>query len=118
MQREKMNFTVAFRVTEEQFNQLEAKGKLLKISPHDAAREVVTENLADLAGMTYGQRMIYEEVARIRYMLGHGFGLYAAGRLTPEAFEQVRLTADQLAPKIAETLLARHRGHDEKGGVH
>ena len=114
--------TVSFRVTKEEWEQIEARAQMEKVSPHDLARDMILEELKDTNGMTPGQRVIFEEVARIRYMLSCGFQLHTTGQFTPESWEQTKRVANERAEDIVKNLVRRHysNGHTNghaKGGV-
>ena len=113
---------VSFRVTKEEWETIEARASAAKMSPHDLARDMILEELKDVNGMTPGQRVIFEEVARIRYMLSCGFQLHTTGQLTPETWEQTKRVANERAADIVQNLVRRHysNGHGNghaKGGV-
>jgi Mobilization protein NikA len=99
--------TIAFRVTEEEWRQIEA---VAGSGGHDAnewARALVVERAMRSDGMTRNERLLYEELARVRYLLSHGFGLLANDHLTSPSWEKVKTTADQKPAEIADALLAR-----------
>lgn len=102
--------TVGFRVTEEVWQQLENEISGTGATPHDWCREVVLERLKKEQGLTKNQRLIYEELARVRYLVGYGFGLLADGHLTPQEWETRRQNADQNGAEIAQVLLDRQPG--------
>jgi len=103
--------TIGFRVTEEVWQQLEKEISGTDETPHDWCREVVLERLRKEQGLTKNQRLIYEELARVRYLVGYGFGLLADGHLTPQEWETKRQNADQSGAEIAQVLLDRQRAN-------
>ena len=114
--------TISFRVTAEEWNEIEARANLAKVSPHDLVRDRILEHLKDITEMPPGQRIIFEEISRIRYMLSCGFQLHTTGQLTPESWEQTKRVANERAADIVQNLVRRHysNGHGNghaKGGV-
>lgn len=103
--------TIGFRVTEEVWQQLEKEISGTDETPHDWCREVVLERLRKEQGLTKNQRLIYEELARVRYLIGYGFGLLADNQLTPQEWETKRQNADQSGAEIAQVLLDRQRAN-------
>lgn len=103
--------TIGFRVTEEVWQQLETEISGTDGTPHDWCRDVVLERLKKEQGLTKSQRLIYEELARVRYLVGYGFGLLADGHLTPQEWEVKRQNADGSGAEIAQVLLDRQRAN-------
>jgi len=56
--------------------------------------------------MTAGERALFEEMARLRFIVGNGLKLLAAGELTTDGWRQTLVEAEKNSAKIAEQLLA------------
>jgi hypothetical protein len=105
--------TVAFRVDEEVFGLIENEAVLTGDGPHDWCRGVITSRLSGVHELSASERLIYEEVARVRYLVSHGFRLIATDQMNPKNWEAVVSQADQKAAQIAQALLARHTNRDK-----
>ncbi|HEY6803751.1 MAG TPA: hypothetical protein VI306_09250 [Pyrinomonadaceae bacterium] len=61
-------------------------------------------------GLTKNERLLYEEIARARYLLGHGFRLLFASKETAaDAWKKITADIDQHSEIIAEDLLSRRK---------
>ncbi len=55
--------------------------------------------------LTENQRLFYEEIARVRYLAGHGFRmLLGADEATAETWKRITTQADQRSERIVEDL--------------
>jgi hypothetical protein len=113
---EKLPHTVGFRLSDEAWKRLEAEATEKGETPGDWCREVVLERLFKERGFTKNERIIFEELSRLRYLAGHGFRLLANGKLTSQEWEKVRATSDEKPAEIAAVLLAGHRAANGSGG--
>lgn len=110
---EKLPHTVGFRLSDEAWKRLEAEAMEKGETPGDWCREVVLERLFKERGFTKNERIIFEELSRVRYLLGHGFRLLANDKLTSQEWENIKTTSDEKPAEIANVLLA---GHDAANG--
>jgi len=84
--------TIAFRLTDEEY----ALAESAAIAAGD--------------GMTKNQRLLYEEIARVRYLVGHGFRiLFGSEPTTAATWKKITADADQSSEIIAKDLLSRRR---------
>jgi hypothetical protein len=59
-------------------------------------------------GLTKNDRLIYEEIARVRYLVGHGFRMLIGGQdATAEMWKKTTEDADYHREVIADDLLSR-----------
>ena len=101
--------TIAFRVSEEQYQQLENKAQVDGETANDWCRKLALAEANKEFGMTRNERIFLEELSRIRYLLGHGFRLLANDKLTAEEWEKMRTTAEQKPAEIAGVVLTQYR---------
>ena len=99
--------TIGFRMTEDEYKRAEEWAAIEGMSVHDWCRTVVEERLKEARGMSLHTRIMYEEIARLRFITGYCFRLLASGELDEEAFEKVRATAEEKGAVIADNLLRR-----------
>jgi hypothetical protein len=61
-------------------------------------------------GMTKNQRLIYEEIARVRYLVGNGFRMLpGSDPMTAATWKKITADADHSYEIIAADLLSRRR---------
>jgi hypothetical protein len=61
-------------------------------------------------GLTKNERLIYEEIARVRYLVGHGFRLLLGSkRDNSRVLEKITADADNSSQIIADNLLSRRK---------
>ncbi len=101
---------VSFRVPESQWQKFaELAAARGAENVNEWCRNVALEHLTADDSLTKNERLIYEELARVRYLVGYGFGMLADGTLTPEEWETRRNNADQSVAEIAQVLRDRQR---------
>lgn len=101
--------TVAFRLTDEEYKQIEEAAAAAGEGPSDWCRNLSLYQSSSGGGLSRNERLLYDEVARLRYLVGHGFRMLAAGELSPEAWEKTTKAVDQMGAEIAHALLARRK---------
>lgn len=105
----KKNKTIAFRrITEEEYALAESAAKAAGDDTNNWVRNVVLSQANVGKGMTKAQRLIYEELARVRYLAGHGFRLlFGSEPVTAADWKKITADADQSSDIIAANLLSR-----------
>jgi hypothetical protein len=110
----KKTHTVAFRVDEDEYRRVDAAAGAEGLGANEWCRGLVLARVGGAQALGPGERLLYEEVACLRYLLAHGLKLLAAGRLSPGAWEETIALADRNAARIAEVLLARRGAAADK----
>jgi hypothetical protein len=106
---------ISFRVSEEEWKRIEEIAGTKGEKPNEWSRKhVVSESGKDRA-MTWTERLIYEEIGRMSYLIGHGFGLLATGQLTDEKWKQVVKESKAQASATARKLLDQRLWKRELG---
>ena len=122
MKRTTLPNTIGFRVSEEQWRGLEEEAENDEISVHEWCREAALEKLKKLreagkkstpaetgngTGRGIDERALLEELARIGYLIEHGFGIQLAGD-KPAYKEWMRRVKDSKnGANLAEMALER-----------
>ena len=101
--------SIAFRLTDQEFAQIEKAALAAGEDPNNWCQKLALTESRTGYGLTKNERFIYEEVARVRYLVGHGFRMLAQEELSPEAWERITTQADQKQERIADALLARRQ---------
>jgi uncharacterized protein (DUF1778 family) len=98
----KKNKTIAFRLTEEEYALAESAAKAAGHDTNNWVRNVVLARANTGQGMTKAQRLIYEELARVRYLAGHGFRLlFGSEPVTAADWKKITADADQSSDIVA-----------------
>jgi len=99
---------IAFRLTDEEYGQIEKAATASGDDPNTWCRKLALTHSSEGHTLTKNERLIYEEIAVLRFLVGHGFKL-AFGRNEDTAAKWKNLTAqaDQLSNRIVEELLSR-----------
>src|SRR5438067_2261290 len=101
--------TIAFRVTDEEYKRIEDAAAATGEDPNEWCRNLSLALSGRGDGLSRNERLLYEELARLRYLVGHGFRMLAGEELSVEAWEKTTNAADQKGAQIADTLLARRK---------
>jgi len=102
--------TIAFRLTDEEYALAEGAAKAAGDDTNNWVRNVVLSQANVGKGMTKAQRLIYEELARVRYLAGNGFRLlFGSEPVTAADWKKITADADQSSEIIASHLLSRRK---------
>lgn len=99
---------IAFRVTNEEYAEIERVALAVGEDPNNWSRNITVTAAREGSGLTKTERLLYEEIARMRYMVGHGFRLLLNSQeVTATAWKKITADADQSSGIIADDLLSR-----------
>jgi hypothetical protein len=101
---------IAFRLTEEEYGQIERAATASGDDPNTWCRKLALAQSTEGYSFTKNERLIYKEIAILRFLVGHGFKL-AFGRNDASAATWQKLTvqADQQSDEIVDEVLSRRR---------
>ncbi|MDX6404020.1 MAG: hypothetical protein QOH70_1475 [Blastocatellia bacterium] len=102
---------ITFRLTNEQYAQVENAALAAGDDPNSWCRKVALIQLTEGFGLTKNDRLIYEEIARVRYLVGNGFRILFGCKeeATAPTWKVITAQADQRSEKIADGLIARRQ---------
>jgi hypothetical protein len=102
---------IAFRVTDEEFANIERISLALGEDPNNWCRNMIVAEAREGSGLTKTERLIYEEIARVRYLVGNGFRILFGSEeeATAATWKRITAQADQRSEKIADGLIARRQ---------
>jgi hypothetical protein len=101
---------VAFRVTSEEYEQVEQLATEAGLDPNTWCRKVLVAALQEGSGLARNERLLYGEIARLRYLVGHGFKLMLGGdHLTAAAWKKITTQVEERGDEITAGLLARRK---------
>ena len=105
----KKSRNITFRLTSEQYEQVESAAIAAGEDPNSWVRKIALIQLTEGFGLIKKDRLIYEEIARTRYLVGHGFRLLFESQGASAAWKKITKDVDQHAEIIADDLLSRRQ---------
>jgi hypothetical protein len=106
----KKSKNITFRLSSEQYDQVERAALAAGEEPNSWCRRIVLTQLTDGFGLTKNERLMYEEIARTRYLVGHGFRiLFSSKDVTADTWKTITTHVDRIPEKIADSLLLRRK---------
>ena len=101
---------INFRVTDEEYREIEKAAVAAGDEPNNWSRGLVLSAASEgpLAGKT--AHLIYTELAILRFLIGHGFKmLFSRNAGDAAAWTKLTMQADQRANEIVNELLSRRK---------
>ena len=100
--------TISFRITEEEWSNIEKRASTVPESPHQWARSAMLEKLHGNDELTSGDRFLFHHIVRAQYLLTYGFQMLADDSLTSEDWKKLCVNAKPKVSEIAESALTRY----------
>ena len=100
--------TISYRVTEEEWNEIEKRAATVQESPHQWARSAMFEELRRNDELTRGDRFLFHHLVRAQYLITQGFQMLADDSLTSEDWKKLRVNAKHKVSELAENALASY----------
>lgn len=101
---------VAFRVTNEEYDQIEKLATKAGLDPNTWCYKIIIAALQEGSGLARNERILYGEIARLRFLVGHGFKLILGGdQPTAPAWDKILAQVEDRGDEIAAGLLARRK---------
>src|SRR5260370_28204072 len=101
---------VAFRVTSDEYKQVERLAAEAHQDPNTWCRKVLVAALQEGSGLARNERILYGEIARLRYLVGHGFKLILGGeKPTATAWKKITTQVEERGEEIVTGLLSRRK---------
>ena len=108
MMRPEKERTISFRITEEEWRDIEKRAATVRESPHQWARSAMLEKLHSNDELTSGDRFLFHHIVRAQYLLTYGFQMLADNSLTSEDWKKLRIEAKHKVSELAESALASY----------
>ncbi|SRR5258708_2679213 len=110
MSETKREKNIAFRLTDEDYAQIEKAASGAGEDPNTWCRKLALAQSGEGHGFTKNEHLLYQEIALLRFLVGHGFKLLLSGNdATAAAWKKFTVQADQRSETIVEELLTRRR---------
>lgn len=101
---------IAFRVTEEDYARVEKAATAAGDDPNNWCRKAALGQLSEGHTFTKNERLIYQEIALLRFLLGHGFKLlFSRNETTSATWKKLTAQADQHSEEIFSEVLSRRQ---------
>lgn len=101
---------IAFRVTNEEYEQVEKLAAEAGVDPNTWCHKILVDALQEGSGLARNERIIYGEIARLRFLVGHGFKLMLGGdKPTAPAWKKVTTQVEERGDEIVAELLSRRK---------
>jgi hypothetical protein len=108
MSESKRTRNIAFRVNDEDYAKIEQAAAAAGDEPNNWCRELAFSKLTEGNAFTTNERLIYQEVALLRFLVGHGFKmLFSSNESTSAKWKKLTAQADQRSEAIVNELLSR-----------
>ncbi len=108
MMRPEKERTISFRITEEEWSDIEKRAATVRESLHRWARAAMLEKLHGNDELTRGDRFLFHHLVRAQYLITQGFQMLADNNLTSEDWKKLRVNAKPKVSELAENALARN----------
>src|SRR5436853_4851468 len=110
MSETKRTKNIAFRLTDEEYLQVEKAATATGDDPNTWCRKAALSQLSEGHTFTKNERLIYQEIALLRFLLGHGFKLlFSRNETTAATWKKLTAQADQRSEEIVDELLSRRK---------
>jgi len=110
MSETKRTKNIAFRLTDEEYNQIEKAATASGDDPNTWCRKLALAESGEGNAFTQNERLIYREIALLRFLLGHGLKLlFSRNEATAATWKKLTAQADQRSEEIVNELLSRKR---------
>jgi len=98
--------SITFWLTDEEYAQIKKSALATGEDPNSWCRNLALNESHARYGLSRNERIIYQEIARVYYLINHGFRMLANGELAPEVWEQIIAQADRSPERIVDDLLS------------
>lgn len=99
---------VSFRLTDEEFAKIETAAAATGDDPNNWCRKAALNELSEGNTFTKNERLLYQEIALLRFLIGHGFKqLFSQSESTAANWKKLTAQADEHSAEIMQELLSR-----------
>ena len=98
--------TISYRITEEEWIEIEKRITNAGESPHQWARSALLEKLRRNDELTRADRFLFHHIVRAQYLITYGFQMLADDSLTSEDWKKLCVNAKPKVSEVAERALA------------
>src|SRR5437667_872613 len=97
-------------MTDEEYLQVEKAATATGDDPNTWCRKLALAQSSEGHTFTKNERLIYQEIALLRFLIGHGFKLlFSRNETSAATWKQLTIQADQRSEEIVNEVLSRRR---------
>src|SRR5216684_3582767 len=101
---------ITFRLTDEEYAQVEKAGRAAGDDPNNWCRKAAIDKSSERFAFTKNERLLYQEIALLRFLVGHGFKLlFGDNETTSASWKKITIQADSKSEKITDELLSTRK---------
>lgn len=101
---------IAFRLTDDEYAQIDKSATAAGDDPNTWCRKLALTQSTEGHAFTKNERLIYQEIALLRFLVGHGFKLlFSRNETTADMWKKLTTQADQRSDEIVNEVLSRRR---------
>jgi uncharacterized protein (DUF1778 family) len=106
----KKSRNITFRLTDDEYSRIEKAAAASGDDPNTWCRKLALAQLSEGATFTKNERLIYQEIALMRFLIGHGFKLlFSREKDTAATWSKLTDQADQRSGEIVAHVLSRRK---------
>lgn len=99
---------ITFRLTDEEYGQVEKAALAAGDDPNIWCRRAAIDKSSELFAFTKNERLLYQEIALLRFLVGHGFKLlFSRNETTAATWKKLTAQADNQSDEIVSEVLRR-----------
>ena len=99
---------ITFRLTDEEYEQVEKAALAADDDPNNWCRKAAIDKSSERFALTKNEHLLYQEIALLRFLVGHGFKLLlSSDDATKAEWKKLTAQADQKSDRIVDELLSR-----------
>jgi uncharacterized protein (DUF1778 family) len=101
---------IAFRLTDDEYARIEKAASAAGDDPNTWCRKLALAQASEGHAFTKNERLIYQEIALLRFLIGHGFKLlFSRNETTAATWKKLTTQADQRSDEIVSEVLSRRQ---------
>lgn len=101
---------ITFRLTDEEYTQVEEAAEAADDDPNNWCRKAAIDKSREGVAFSKNEHLLYQEIALLRFLVGHGFKLLLSGdEGTAASWKKLTTQADQRSDRITSELLSRRK---------
>lgn len=99
---------IAFCLTDDEYAQVEKTALAAGDDPNTWCRKLALTQSTEGHAFSKNERLIYQEIALLRFLVGHGFKLlFSRNETTAATWKKLTAQADQRSDEIVNEVLSR-----------
>ena len=106
----KKSRNITFRLTDEEYSRIEKAAAASGDDPNTWCRKLALTQLTGDSTFTRNEHLIYQEIALLRFLIGHGFKLlFSRNKDTAASWNRLTDQADKRSDEIVSNVLSRRK---------